>query len=238
MTLGVHQLAKRYGQAFALHIPKLRLQRGETLGLVGNNGAGKTTFLRLVLDLLPADEGFITIGDARVDQTTAWKKRTGSYLDRSFLIDFLTPDEFLCFAGSTYDLSEKEVYARLEPFRDFFAGDVLGPSQRYIRDLSTGNAKKVGIAAALLVRPDLLILDEPFANLDPRSQLQLIDLLRRTVEEVGTTMIVSSHDLRHVTKVCRRIAVLDGGQIVRDERTTEGTLHDLEAYFAREIRAA
>ena len=236
MTLDVHHLVKRFGRAFVLSVPELRLETGQTLGLVGNNGAGKTTFLRLVLDLLRPDEGCVTLDGARVDETTDWKKKTGSYLDAGFLIDFLTPTEFLRFVGSTYGLAEDAVDARIAAARPFFTDAIFGPSERYLRDLSTGNAKKVGVLAALMSRPNLLILDEPFANLDPRSQIQLKNMLRRANEVDGTTLIVSSHDLVHVTEVCRRIAVLDAGEVVRDEATTEATLDTLEAFFSGEGR--
>jgi ABC-2 type transport system ATP-binding protein len=234
MRLEVQNLVKRYGEAFTLSIPELIVEDDSTLGLVGNNGAGKTTFLRLALDLLEADDGGVFLGGERVDRSVAWKTRTSAHLDDAFLIDFLTPDEFLSFVGSTYDLSPGEIDARLDPFRSFFTDDVLGQNTRYIRDLSTGNAKKVGVVAALLPQPDLLVLDEPFANLDPRSQIQLKDLLARQRADHSSTMIVSSHDLLHVTDVCERIAVLDDGRIARDEPTTEETLKDLEAYFSRE----
>jgi ABC-2 type transport system ATP-binding protein len=237
MRFEAQNLVKRYGEAFTLSIPELIVDDGATLGLVGNNGAGKTTFLRLALDLLEADDGGVFLGGERVDQSAAWKKRTSAHLDETFLIDFLTPDEFLAFVGSTYDLSEGQVSARLEPFHAFFTDDVLRQNARYIRDLSTGNAKKIGVVAALLPRPDLLILDEPFANLDPRSQIQLKELLAQQRAEHGTTMIISSHDLLHVTDVCQRITVLSGGRIARDEPTTAETLNDLEAYFTNELRA-
>ena len=234
MRLEAQDLVKRYGDAFTLSMPELSVEAGTSFGLVGNNGAGKTTFLRLALDLLKPDEGGVLLGGERVADTDGWKKRTSAHLDGSFLIDFLTPDEFLNFVGSTYDLPPDEVEHRVAPYRSFFTDEVLGQKARYIRDLSTGNAKKVGVVAALLPQPELLVLDEPFANLDPRSQIQLKDLLRRQRAEHGTTMIISSHDLLHVTDVCERIAVLDDGRIVRDEPTTEETLKALEAYFADE----
>lgn len=237
MQLDVCGLVKRYGNAFALRIPRLRVAAGETVGLVGNNGAGKTTFLRLALDLLRADEGHVAIGGVRVDQDAGWKAYTGAHLDASFLIDFLTPDEFLGFVASTYGLSQSEAQARLERYRSFLGADVLASTQRYLRDLSTGNQKKVGVVAALLLRPRLLFLDEPFANLDPRSQIQLKAMLRAANEADGTTLVLSSHDLLHVTDVCRRVTVLEDGCIVRDEATTEATLHDLEAYFSEKLRS-
>lgn len=237
MRLEAKNLVKRYGEAFTLSIPELIVEAGTTLGLVGNNGAGKTTFLRLTLDLLAADEGGVLLGGERVNEGKDWKKYTSAHLDDSFLIDFLTPDEFLGFVGSTYGLTAFEVQERLAPYRTFFTDKVLEQRSRYLRDLSTGNAKKVGVVAALLPQPELLILDEPFANLDPRSQIQLKKLLHHQQSEHETTMVISSHDLKHVTDVCERIAVLDEGRITRDDPTTEKTLNTLEAYFASESTA-
>jgi len=231
MNIEVSDLQKTYGHHFDLRVPSLRIGEGETFGLVGNNGAGKTTFLRLLLDLIYADGGEVLLDGHPTAGRDDWKTGVGSYLDESFLLDFLTADEYFEFTGTTYGLSRADVAAALEPFRSFFTDRVLGERTRYLRDLSVGNKKKVGLVAALFVRPKLLILDEPFANLDPGSQMQLLKLLRELNAEHGTTMIISSHDLDHVTQACDRIAVLEDGQIVRDNATSEETLPDLKKYF-------
>jgi len=108
MQIHVDRLRKQYGD-FELAIADFTIPAGQALGLVGNNGAGKTTLLRLVLDLIRADEGAVQIGGHDVAQTFDWKRSTGSHLDDAFLIDFLTPDEFWAFVGSTYGLSEDAV---------------------------------------------------------------------------------------------------------------------------------
>lgn len=236
MTLDVQQLVKRQGPHFRLDVPALHVASGESFGLVGNNGAGKTTLMRLMLDLTQADSGQVRIGGEDVARSADWKRHTGSFLDPSFLLDFLTPDEFFAFIGSTYELTRAEIEERLEPYRSFFTDPILGQRGKYIRDLSLGNTKKVGIVAAMLVRPKFLILDEPFANLDPGSQIRLKSLLRRLNEEHGTTLFISSHDLLHVTEVCSRIAILEDGRIVRDLHTSGETLQELERYFTERIR--
>ncbi|PSQ76072.1 MAG: ABC transporter ATP-binding protein [Bacteroidetes bacterium QH_7_62_13] len=233
MRLTTHSLAKRYDN-FDLSIPDLEIESGTAFGLVGNNGAGKTTFLRLVLDLIRADDGEVRLGGDPVANTFDWKTRTGSYLGPSFLIDFLTPDEYWHFVGQTYDLSEATVNERLAQFDDFYVDEPIGATTKYIRDLSTGNKNKAGLVAALLPKPDLLIFDEPFASLDPRSQIQLKELLQERRGEA--TMLISSHDLGHVTDVSDRIAILEDGEIVRDEPTDPDTLEDLTTYFAEAIR--
>lgn len=236
MTIEVTDLTKRYNDAFALSIPDLQIESGQTLGLVGNNGAGKTTFLRLMLDLLRPDAGAVYINDQHVAQSMEWKNHTGSFLDDSFLIDFLTADEFLAFTGSVYGMSDDAIESALQPYRTFYTDERLGETTKYLRDLSRGNRQKAGLIAAMFTQPKLLVLDEPFASLDPRSQIQLKNLLQRLNTQHNTTMIISSHDLGHVTEVCERITVIENGQIARDEPTTAETLEDLRQYFARELR--
>lgn len=232
MNIKVFHLMKRYGQHFALHVPELRIASGEAVGLVGNNGAGKTTFLRLLLDLIHPDDGQVLVDGQNVAKETGWKAHVGSYLDESFLLDFLTPEEFFSFVGSVYEMSPTEIDAALERYKNFLPEQVLYSNQPFIRDLSTGNKKKIGLVAAMFIVPRLLILDEPFANLDPGSQIRLKHLLRNLREEQGTTMLISSHDLGHVTDFCERVTLLDDGQIVRDMTTSDATLQELELYFS------
>jgi len=115
--------------------------------------------------------------------------------------------------------------------KEFFNGEILG-SKKLIRDLSKGNQKKTGIAAALLSDPQILVLDEPFTALDPTSQIRLKRMLNELKSTRSMTMLISSHDLNHVTEVCDRIVVLEKGLTVRDIHTTEDTLKELESYFA------
>ena len=237
MQIQATALHKQYGD-FELSIPDFTIPAGQTVGLVGNNGAGKTTLLRLVLDLIRADEGAVQIGGNDVAQTFDWKRSTGSHLDDAFLIDFLTPDEFWAFVGSTYGLSGDDVQRAVQPYGDFYTDEPIGRTTKYIRDLSQGNRKKVGVIAALLAEPHVVVLDEPFASLDPRSQLWLKEHLREQQTAREVTMLISSHDLGHVTDASDRIALLDGGEIVRDVMTSPNTLSELEAFFAREIRPA
>ena len=232
MNVKVFHLVKRYGQHFALHVSELRIATGEALGLVGNNGAGKTTFLRLTLDLVRPDDGHVLVDGQNVAKETAWKAHVGSYLDESFLLDFLTPDEYFHFVGGVYEMSAAQIEAALARYRTFLPEQAFSRIQPYIRDLSTGNKKKVGLVAAMFTEPHLLVLDEPFANLDPGSQIRLKTLLQRLRQEHGTTMLISSHDLGHVTDFCERITLLDDGQIARDMTTSDATLRELKHYFA------
>ncbi|MFT5673311.1 MAG: ABC-2 type transport system ATP-binding protein, partial [Polaribacter sp.] len=104
--------------------------------------------------------------------------------------------------------------------------------KKYLRDLSKGNQKKAGIVAALMGNPEVVILDEPFANLDPTTQIRLKQIIKNLTENKEVTVLVSSHDLTHVTEVCDRIVVLDKGMVVKDIQRSEETLKELESYFA------
>jgi ABC-2 type transport system ATP-binding protein len=226
----VNNLAKAYGGKLAVNIDSLRIDEGEMIGLVGNNGAGKTTFFRLLLDLIKANRGEILVKEKNIAQSEDWKNYTAAYLDEGFLIGYLTPEEYFYFVGQLANRSRSNVDEFLKGYESFFDGSILN-SGKYIRDLSKGNQFKVGIVAALLQDPELLILDEPFANLDPTTQMRLIRMLKDIHQQRRLTILVSSHDLNHVTDVCSRILLMEDGRIVRDLHTGQDTLQELEEYF-------
>jgi len=227
----VIDLQKVYNGVTVLNIPELTIAQGESFGLVGNNGAGKTTFFRLILDLIEASKGGVTVDGEKVMRNDNWKLKVGSFLDEGFLIDFLTPEEYFAFVGKLYNKTEGDISFFLETMKDFFSTEILG-SKKLIRDFSKGNQKKIGIAAALLGDPKVLILDEPFTALDPSSQIRLKRFLTDLQQKQQITMLISSHDLNHVTEVCKRIVILEKGKVVKDIQTSDDTLKELEAYFA------
>ena len=227
----VIDLQKVYNGVTVLNIPELKIAQGESFGLVGNNGAGKTTFFRLILDLIEASKGGVTVDGEKVMRNDNWKLKVGSFLDEGFLIDFLTPEEYFAFVGKLYNKTEGDVSFFLETMKDFFSTEILG-TKKLIRDFSKGNQKKIGIAAALLGDPKVLILDEPFTALDPSSQIRLKRFLTDLQQKQQITMLISSHDLNHVTEVCKRIVILEKGKVVKDIKTSDDTLKELEAYFA------
>ena len=224
-------LTKKYNDQLVLNLPSLKINKGEAFGLVGNNGAGKTTFFRLILDLIRATSGEVKINNENVAENPQWKKITGSYLDDNYLIDFLTPQEYFEFIAGVYLLPKGDLEKFYADFEIFFNGEILGKN-KYVRDLSRGNQQKVGIAAALLPKPEILILDEPFNGLDPTTQIRLIKLLNELKQTTDTTILVSSHDLNHVTEVCSRILVLDKGEVYKDIIKSDNMLKELEEYFA------
>lgn len=227
----VNNLSKTYQNNTVLEIKDLHIPKGQCFGLVGNNGAGKTTLFSLLLDLIQPTTGQAYIFEIPVATSEEWKKLTSSFLDESFLINYLTPEEYFYFIGSLRNWNKQQVDEFLIQFTELFNGEVIGRN-RYIRDLSKGNAKKVGIVGALIGNPDLIILDEPFANLDPSTQIRLKQFLKDYIETQHTTLLISSHDLQHTVDVCERIVLLDKGIVIKDTPTTETTLQELEIFFA------
>jgi len=224
-------LSKNYGVTTVLKIEELVIPKGQTFGLVGNNGAGKTTFFNLLLDLIQPTTGQITSNGIEVDKSEDWKPFTSAFIDESFLIGYLTPEEYFYFIGDLRGRNKADIDTFLEDFEEIFNDEILN-KKKYLRDLSKGNQKKVGIVAALIGDPEIIILDEPFANLDPTTQIRLKKMLRSLSENKEVTVLVSSHDLNHITEVCERIVVLDKGLIVKDLKTSSETLKELESYFA------
>ncbi|MDA9070546.1 ABC transporter ATP-binding protein [Flavobacteriaceae bacterium] len=227
----IDTVSKKYGKAEVLNINALEIPTGQSFGLVGNNGAGKTTLFNILLDLIRPTTGAIVTNDISVHKSEAWKKFTGSFIDESFLISYLTPEEYFQFIGDLRGINKADVTSFLSQFEEFFNEEVLG-KKKYLRDLSKGNQKKVGIVAAMMGDPKVVVLDEPFANLDPTTQIRLKKILKTLTENKEITVLVSSHDLSHVTEVCERIVVLDKGAVVKDIVTSAETLQELERYFA------
>lgn len=230
----INNLSKVYETKKVLSIENLDFQKGQTIGLVGNNGAGKTTLFSLILDLIEPSSGFVSIDEEKVNESENWKNKVGAFIDETFLIGYLTPEEYFYFLGELRGQSKANVDEFLKNFGDFFNGEILN-AKKYIRDLSKGNMKKVGIIGALIGTPAIIILDEPFANLDPSTQIKLKNLIRDWSQNLDSTFLISSHDLAHTTEVCERIVVINKGELVRDIQTSPETLRDLEQYFADQV---
>lgn len=226
----VTNLQKEYSGTTVLNLPELNIEKGEIFGLVGNNGAGKTTFFSLILDLIRASRGKVLINEIPVAKSEDWKELVAAYIDESFTIGYLTPDEYFSFIGELRNMNKPDVDAFLSRFADFFKDEIVG-QKKYIRNLSRGNQKKVGVVGAFMGNPEVIILDEPFANLDPSSQYQLRNIIKEIGKQKQKTILISSHDLDHVADVCTRIVILEKGEIVRDVAKTDTTLAELEEFF-------
>lgn len=227
--ISISSLIKTYGTEPVVNIAELTIRKGESFGLVGNNGAGKTTLFRMILDLIRPTQGTVTIDGSTVQGNDNWKHYVGSFLDENFLIPYLTPDEYFKFVGKLHQYSEADLKQFLQKFEELFNDEITG-KKKHIGSLSKGNLKKVGIAAAFIGNPQVVILDEPFENLDPTSQIRLKRLLQQERETRSLTYLISSHDLNHVTEICGRIVVLEKGKVVKDIEGGD-LLAQLEEYF-------
>ena len=231
MDIEIKDLKKVYGTQTVIDIKELTIHAGELIGLVGNNGAGKTTLMRLILDLIKADEGFVMSNSVKVNESEAWKQYTGSFIDGRFLIDFYTPEEYFTFIGNVYGLSKETINERLERYAPLMHNEILG-TKKYIRDFSEGNRQKIGIIGAMLINPQILILDEPFNYLDPSSQINIAKMIHAYAKETGATVILSSHNLNFVSDISSRILLLEKGLLIKDLNNEEGcAMKELEAYF-------
>ncbi len=228
--ISIHALKKNYKNVPVLDIDQLFIGQNESFGLVGNNGAGKTTLFRMILDLIRPASGTVEINGKNVLGNDEWKSYTGSFLDEGFLIPYLTPDEYFRFVGKLHKYSDADLKNFYEKFEELFNGEIAGKN-KYIGDLSKGNLKKVGIAAAFMGSPQIIMLDEPFENLDPTSQIRLKSLLQQERKQRSITYLISSHDLNHVTEICERIVILEKGRVLKDIKGSQNMLAELEEYF-------
>ena len=226
----VENLKKIYDGNTVLDIQGLQIPIGESFGLVGNNGAGKTTFFSLLLDLIEPTQGFIKNNNVIVNKSEDWKTFTTAFLDDSFLIGYLTCEEYFYFLGELRNQTKQQVDAFLLTYADFFNNEILGKN-KFIRDLSKGNQKKVGIIGTLIGNPKVVILDEPFANLDPTTQIRLKKILRNIADTKQTTLLVSSHDLNHTFEISDRIVCFERGRIIKDIDTKQYSFEELTAFF-------
>lgn len=232
--LSIENISKSYNKQEVLNIPKLEIGKGELIGIVGNNGAGKSTLFRLILDLIQADKGVVKLKNVAVNETEDWKNYTGAYLDNTFLLGYLSPSEYLNFVASLSGIKKEEAQERIEAFRSYLGSENLDQT-KYIRNLSSGNQQKVGIAAALLNEPELVILDEPFNFLDPTAQKNTKKLLARIHKNSDTTVLISSHNLEHVLNICTRVILLENGLIFKDIKGDATIYHqEIMSYFLDE----
>lgn len=228
----IDNLTKYFGENKALDIKQLQIAEGSIVGLVGNNGAGKTTMLRLILDLCKANSGTVLSKGKDVSKTEDWKEYTGSFLDSGYLIDFLTAEEYFKLIAELNHITKEDLQLRLSKFDAFMNGEILG-KKKIIKNYSAGNRQKIGIVAAMIVNPKVLLLDEPFNFLDPSSQMEMLRLLRDLNKGLGTTMILSSHNIELVSEISSRIILLEKGMVKKDiSASADEAIEELRTYFS------
>jgi ABC-2 type transport system ATP-binding protein len=220
-ALRLDRVSVRFGAVTALDDVSLRVPRGSITGLIGRNGAGKSTSIRVLAGLLRPDAGEAEIlGQPVRDAPLDTRAHTGYLLSEPALFAYLTPRETLRFLAQVYGLPRADGERRTEELLVFFELDDVG--DRLVDGFSTGMQKRLGLAAALIHAPQLLVLDEPFEALDPLIVRKLKRLLLGYAG-TGGSVLLSSHLIDAVDEICDRIAILERGRILLAGPTREAT---------------
>jgi ABC-2 type transport system ATP-binding protein len=219
---------RTFGRVVAVDRADLSLDRGQFVGLIGHNGAGKSTLLRMLTGLLQPSEGTVLVDGIDVHaQPREARTRLGAVPERPALYEFLTAREWLEFVAEVRGGAD-EIDGLLE------AMDLSGDADRLIREFSQGMRRKAALAAALLARPPVLVLDESLNGLDPPSSARVKHLLRERVD-AGATVLLSTHVVDTVEKVADRVVMLAHGRVVADERTADLPSGGLEELFLERL---
>ncbi|KAB1643493.1 ABC transporter ATP-binding protein [Gulosibacter chungangensis] len=235
VALRLNGLTKRFGRTTAVEDISYTVQRGSFSSIVGPNGAGKTTTLSMISGLLPPSSGSVEVlGDDVWRDRQAAQQRIGTLPDRLRMFEQLTGAQYLSYVGSIRGLKKQEVLERTENLIDAF--DLRDNVNRLVVDYSSGLRKKLGLAATLIHNPELLVLDEPLDAIDPVSANTIVEVLE-TFTERGGTVLLSSHSMDFVQRVCDHIAVIVDGQLIAegdmDEVRGELTLEERFRHIVR-----
>jgi ABC-2 type transport system ATP-binding protein len=211
IAISVENLTKRYGEALAVDSLSLSVQAGSLFGFLGPNGAGKSTTIGCMTGLLDPTSGVIRLlGEHFTSDSVELKRRIGVMPEGLALFDHLYAHEFLAFNARMYQLDERTVRQRVEELLTVL--DLTGSYRKRLREFSTGMRKKIAFAAAIIHRPEILFLDEPFESIDPAGVAMLKDWLRRFVAD-GRTVFMTTHVLETVERLCDDVAIIKSGRI-------------------------
>jgi ABC-2 type transport system ATP-binding protein len=222
----VENLSKSYGPTLAVSGVTFDVEKGEVLGFLGPNGAGKTTTMRVITGFLPPTAGKVRVaGYDVVEEPLEAKRRTGYLPETPPVYPDMTVDEYLAFVARIKGVSRRDIKTRLDGIVERCAvGDVR---HRQIGKLSKGYRQRVGLAQALIHNPDVLVLDEPTAGLDPKQIIETRELIKGLGGQ--HTVILSTHILPEVSKTCQRVVVINAGQIVA-VGTPDELMHRLQGF--------
>ncbi len=236
-AVAVRDLRKNYGGKAAVDGLNLTVPAGCFFGFLGPNGAGKTTTIRMLMGLAPPTSGEIELLGMRMpEQAVEIKKRIGLVPDETLLFDHLTGAEFIEFVGRMYSLDRATARERARELLALFELD--GSERKLIAEYSKGMRKRVAMAAALIHRPRLFLMDEPFEGVDAVGARLMKDILLEQVKQ-GATIFLTSHVLEVVERLCDRVAIINEGRLVIDDsianlRSGAETLEDI---FVRVVGA-
>ncbi|NIM94931.1 MAG: ATP-binding cassette domain-containing protein [Anaerolineales bacterium] len=239
-------LTRYYGSLAAVQDLNLTVERGELFGFLGPNGAGKTTTIRMMIGLLRPTAGTVSVAGHDVQHEPLTVKRAiGHMAQAPLLYERLSGREFLRYVGGLHGISDKMIEARSEHLLSLM--ELSDKADQLIESYSGGMRHKIGLCAALIHEPTVLVLDEPLAGLDPYGARQAKDLLRAWCRQ-GNTVFLSTHILEIAERVCDRVGILDHGRLIavgtmqdlrdRAKSTSETTLEDLFLQLTGGERAA
>ena len=226
MSIQVKEVSKYYGQQAALQTVSLEVKKGEIVGFLGPNGAGKSTLMKIITTYLTADEGQVEVCQENVEENPlSVRQKVGYLAEHNPLYLEMYIKEYLGFIADLYGCSKERVSDMIE-----LTG--LSPEQhKKIGELSKGYRQRVGLAAALIHEPEVLILDEPTTGLDPNQLVEIRNLIKNSGK--NKTVMLSTHIMQEVEKMCNRVIIINKGKIVADEQleSLKAKKVDLESYF-------
>ena len=234
-AIGAHNLRKVYGDKAAVDGLNLTVPRGCFFGFLGPNGAGKTTTIKMLMGLATPTSGSIELlGLSMPERSLDIKQLIGLVPDESLLFDHLTGGEFIEFVGRMYGLDRTVARERSVELMDLF--ELAGNSRKLITEYSKGMRKRVAMAAALIHRPQLYLMDEPFEGVDAVGARLMKDILLEQVRH-GATIFLTSHVLEVVERLCDRVAIINEGRLVLESSMAEmrGASETLEDAFVRAV---
>lgn len=234
-AIAIRNLRKEYGAKAAVDGLSLTVPRGCFFGFLGPNGAGKTTTIRMLMGISTPTSGEIEILGMRMpDDGVAIKRRIGLVPEDSLLFDQLTAPEYLEFTGRIYGLPEPLRRERTRELLALFALD--GQGRKLLGEYSKGMRKRIAMAAALLHRPDIFLMDEPFEGVDAVGARLMKNILTEMVAK-GATIFLTSHVLEVIERLCERVAIIDQGRLVVDDTMANlrGGEESLEELFVRVV---
>ena len=214
--LSVKELFKSYGEVRAVDGISFRIGQGEVFGLLGPNGAGKTTTIHIIAQIIEADSGSIEVGGVEMARDgRAVKEKLGLVPQDLAIYPSLTARENLQFFGGLYGLGGRELKGRIDEVLDLVG--LSDAARRPAKGFSGGMKRRLNIAAGMLHRPELLLLDEPAVGVDPQSRNFILESIRRFNSEFGITVLYTSHYMEEVEAICSRAAIIDHGKIIADD---------------------
>src|SRR6185295_14654847 len=234
-AIEVRDLRKLYDQKAAVDGLTLSVPRGCFFGFLGPNGAGKTTTIKMLMGLAPPTSGSIRLlGLPMPEQSLDIKRQIGLVPDESLLFDHLTGGEFIEFVGRIYGLERKVAKERSQELLSLF--ELSDASRKLIAEYSKGMRKRVAMAAALIHRPKLFLMDEPFEGVDAVGARLMKDILLEQVRH-GATIFLTSHVLEVVERLCERVGIIHEGKLVAEGLMADmrGTAETLEDAFVKAL---